>query len=133
MELLECTKEEFDYYKETFLTLSTWNPIFEFESLSILKKIEVNGEIVALLEFSGSMYGEHSIEIDNFEVFEKGKGIGSKVVDGIKEYFTGYELYLYSSSPESDAFWKKHGFKSLDDGTGTGILRFSKDEDEQPS
>ncbi|MEH7503867.1 GNAT family N-acetyltransferase [Neobacillus drentensis] len=126
MELLECTKEEFEFYKEKFLTLTTWNPNFEIESEIILNKIEVDGEIVALIEYSKAMYGELNIHIDNFEVFEKGKGIGSKIIDELKKDLNGAEIYLYSYSPESDAFWKKHKFKDINDGTGLGILRYSE-------
>ena len=64
MEFLECTKEEFETYKEKFLTLKTWQPTFEYESEIILNKIEIDGEVVALIEYSKAMYGDDNIQID---------------------------------------------------------------------
>ncbi|KXY73131.1 GNAT family N-acetyltransferase [Bacillus sp. FSL W7-1294] len=122
MELLDCTEEELKIYNKEFgLTLNTWR-MAEPEDIYMIK---IDGEIVALIEFSKGMYGEKSIQIDNFEVFNKGKGIGSKIVKELTKDLDGLEIYLYPSSNKSEAFWKKHKFEGIDDGTETIILRYS--------
>ncbi|MGG4512145.1 GNAT family N-acetyltransferase [Heyndrickxia sporothermodurans] len=123
MRLLDCTKEELKIYKEKFdLKLGTWD-MAEPEDISM---IEIDGEIVALIEFSNGMYGENSVQIDNFEVFNKGRGIGSKIVEELTKDLDGAKVYLYPYSKKSDAFWKKCKFEVFDDGTGTPILCYQE-------
>lgn len=123
MQLIDCTEEELKIFlKDHNLTLTTWG-MAEPEDIS---KIEMNGQIVALIEFSKGMYGEKSIHINNFEVFNKGEGIGSKIIEELTKDLNGTEIYLYPYSKKSDAFWKKHKFRCIVDGTGTPILQYTE-------
>ena len=113
-----CTYEELSVFQEKYKLTLNWeisvNPM----------KVENNSRIVGLIDCSfGELYGEKSIEINNFEVFEKGKNIGSEIVVEFLKETKNYEIYLYPYSKKSEAFWKKHGFAVMDDGTGTKILQ----------
>lgn len=125
MQASDCTEEELKIYKEKYnLTLTTWN----IAGVKDIRKVEIDGEAVALIEFSNSTFEENSVEIHNFEVFNKGKGIGTKIIKKlIKELEgEGIKLSLYSYSKESTSFWKKCNFEVYDDGTGTPILCYSE-------
>ncbi|MFD1739595.1 hypothetical protein ACFSCX_24230 [Bacillus salitolerans] len=129
MELVACTKEEFEHYKEMYLTLPTWDILsFDFIDDLELCKIKMDGNIVGLIEFSLGMI-PNSIHIDNLEVFQKGNRFGSRIIAGLKQEFKGVILELYSSSNKSASFWKEHQFKEEDDGTGTIILRYVVSEE----
>lgn len=69
------------------------------------------------------MYGKNTIEINNFEVFKKGKGAGSKIIKKFLKDCVGYQVYLYPYNQNSRLFWEKHGFIAVDDGTGTIIFK----------
>lgn len=45
---------------------------------------------------SAIMFGENSIEIFKFEVFEKGKGIGSEIITEVLKKSKDKEIYLYA-------------------------------------
>jgi hypothetical protein len=125
MEFIECTNDDFiKFYKEKSLTLSTWDLTktgldFPSESDMALYKITLYDDVVALIELSKGMH-ENSILIHNFEVFEKGKGRGSMIINKLKKELKGITIYLYSSSSESYSFWKKHDFE------GNSLLRYPK-------
>ncbi|RLQ93614.1 GNAT family N-acetyltransferase [Falsibacillus albus] len=130
MKFLDCNKEDFETY-EKFLTLNTWamtKSFFDFTAPEdgkkiIIQKIKVESEVVALIEYSKGTYDENSLCIDNFEVFHKGNGIGSEILDFIKKETRGSVIELYASTKRADSFWKKHGFEEDNDGSGTIILR----------
>ena len=123
MELLDCTEEDLKIYiREWNLKLTAWGSAWPED----ICKIEIDGEIVALIEYSNGMYEEDSLHIHNFEVFNKGKGIGSKIIEEITKNLEGAKLYLYSNSKESTSFWQKCNFEFYDDGTGTPILCYSE-------
>ncbi|WP_179031561.1 GNAT family N-acetyltransferase [Paenibacillus kribbensis] len=89
--------------------------------------MEIYGEIVGLIDLSSGMYGKNSLQIDNFEVFEKGKGIGSNIIDKVLKQCQKNDIYLYVNSKKSKAFWESHKFKAINDGTGTEIHRYMHD------
>jgi len=73
MELVECMKDE----------LPRLNLELNWSMAVKIFKIEINGKIVGLIDYSEGMYEKNSIHIDNFEVLEKGNGIGSSIARGI--------------------------------------------------
>ncbi|WP_026825459.1 MULTISPECIES: GNAT family protein [Exiguobacterium] len=129
MNFSPCTLEELETY-EPFLTLSTWSMSKSFlyfrqedQEMIRLDKIKVENEVVALIEYSLGMASKKSISIDNFEVFHKRNGIGSKIVTFLKNTNSNCIFELYPTTEIARSFWEKQGFKEEDDGTGTAILR----------
>lgn len=122
MEFLECTEDQIKAFKKSKNLTLSW------VITDGAYKVEINGEIVALIDYSrGGMFGKNTIEIDNFEVFKKGQGIGSKIIAEITKDLEGNKIYLYAHSEKSKRFWEKHGFKSINDGTGTEVMCFSEE------
>ncbi|WP_313893760.1 GNAT family N-acetyltransferase [Psychrobacillus sp.] len=120
MKFLECTDEKSNDLKETYNLTLAWEMVVE------PCMVEIDDEIVALIDMSqGGMFGENSIEIYKFEVFEKGKGIGSKIITEVLKKSKGKEVYLYAEDRKSKSFWEKHGFEAIDDGSGTKVMQFS--------
>ncbi|MEK4566437.1 GNAT family N-acetyltransferase [Alkalihalobacillus sp. FSL R5-0424] len=117
MKLLSCTEKEALSLKISKQLTLSWrmsiNPM----------KVELNGEIVALIDCSfGGIYGEDSLEIDNFEVFEKGRGIGSKIIKEILNEPGIQIISLYYCSPKSKKFWQAHGFKIVCEGEAERLV-----------
>lgn len=111
MKLLECTDAEINNFKiEKELKLS-------WEMSPNPHKIEIQGEIVALISISkGVVYGPNSIEIDNFEVFDKDRGTGSKIISEILKVTKNQTVSLYPDNKRCINFWLKHGFKMENEG-----------------
>ena len=77
-----------------------------------------NDKIVAFLDCSNRMDRDvYILSIDLFEVFDPGKGIGSKIIKEIQqcEEVTCIEVIPYS--PRSIHFWEKMGLKFIDNET----------------
>ncbi|WP_336990246.1 hypothetical protein [Bacillus infantis] len=105
MKFIDCTDDQVKDLKESKnLTLSWRIPVEP-------KFVEMNDEIVALIDFSfGGSYGPDSIEIDNFEVFEKGEATGSKIISAFKEMYENRIISLYPENERCKKFWMEHGF-----------------------
>ncbi|WP_306010353.1 hypothetical protein [Bacillus sp. MMSF_3328] len=105
MIFIDCTDDQVKDLKESKnLTLSWRIPVEP-------KFVEMNDEIVALIDFSfGGSYGPDSIEIDNFEVFEKGEATGSKIISAFKEMYENRIISLYPENERCKKFWMEHGF-----------------------
>lgn len=115
MKFIEITDMDAKRYKEkhglTLLWAMAVNPF----------KIKYKNKIVGLIDISIGMYGDKSVQIDNFEIFDKGKGIGSKVIDAIIKEFCGQDIYAYAYDEKSRQFWEMKDFVVVDDNTGTPI------------
>lgn len=122
MEFIECTRDEvkeFNYLKGLKLS-------WDFVSANP-NKIEIDGEVVALIDYSiGGSYGEDSLEIDSFEVFEKGKGIGSEIIKEFLEACENRTVALYPENIRCKKFWIKHRFEIVDEGGGVERLVYNK-------
>lgn len=88
-------------------------------------KVKIDSEVVALLEAELSE-DEKLLDIDNFEVFQKGNKIGSEIVEELKN--TSFGMCLYANDEDSKRFWERHGFKPQDDGTGIPKHFYLKNE-----
>lgn len=119
MKLLKCTDEEINNFKiEKNLKLS-------WEMSPNPYKIELGGEIVALISISkGGEYGPNSIEIDNFEVFNKDRGTGSIIIRKILSQTKNQTVSLYPDNKRCINFWLSHGFKMENEGGGVIRLIF---------
>jgi hypothetical protein len=106
MKFINCNDDKVKEFKKSRnLTLSWGIPVKP-------KIVEINDEVVALIDFSfGGVYGDDSIEIDNFEVFEKGKGIGSIIISDFIKMHANSTISLYPENEKCKKFWLKHGFK----------------------
>jgi len=115
-----CTEEEILDFKENNKLQLSWRMSMPEDVF----KVELDGAVVGLIEFSESMYDDGGAHINNFEVFEKGKGLGSLIINMFLGSWDKGPLYLYVNSEESKTFWEKHSFAAYDDGTGTPIHRY---------
>ncbi|MGD6900464.1 hypothetical protein [Bacillus infantis] len=117
MKFIDCTYEQVKELKESKnLTLSWRIPVQP-------KFVEMNDEIVALIDFSfGGVYGSESIEIDHFEVFEKGEATGSKIISAFKEMYKNRIISLYPDNERCKKFWLEHGFVIEPEGAGVERL-----------
>lgn len=120
MKFIKCTNDEASELKiEKGLKLS-------WEMSPKPFKVEIKGEIVALISISqGGEYGPDSIEIDCFEVFEKGEGTGSKIITEVLNTFKKQTISLYPDNKRCMNFWLKHGFKIEHEGEGVIRLVYS--------
>jgi N-acetylglutamate synthase-like GNAT family acetyltransferase len=124
MKYILCENDELATYKEQYKLELDW------ENATDVFKLEIDGEIVGLIEYAEG-FEKDSIHIHSFEVLEKGKGIGGKIIGEIINDAGGYPIYLYANGKKSQAFWEKHHFKSLDDGSGeTKIHRYASDSED---
>lgn len=92
------------------------------------KKIISNGKIIGLIDVSfDEMFGKNTLEINNFEIFEKGNGNGSVFIDELiaSSNEEKRDIYLYSYSKISELFWIANGFVITLDSTGTEVLKYS--------
>lgn len=120
MDFKECTDEEVLKYKQEYNLELSW------QMATDVLEVAINRKIVGLIECSKGMYDEEDcIQIENFEVFEKGKGHGSEIIKKVLKELQGKVIYLYVHSEKSKAFWEKLNFIAVDDGTGTPIHRYS--------
>ncbi|MFP7442500.1 hypothetical protein SFC50_02235 [Bacillus infantis] len=121
MKFIDCTDEQVKELKESKnLTLSWRIPVEP-------KVVEMNGEVVALIDFSfGGVYGPDSIEIDNFEVFEKGETTGSKIISALKEMYKNKIISLYPDNERCKKFWLEHGFVIENEGAGVERLVYKR-------
>ncbi|MCK6075393.1 hypothetical protein [Paenibacillus silvae] len=115
MEFVSITDQEVELYKERFNLELGW-----YMSVCPMKVIE-NDKEIALIDCSEGMYGDDSIQIEQFEVFEKKHGWGSKIINQAIQDLSDYRIFVYVNDSNSKAFWIKKGFKPVDDGTGTEI------------
>jgi len=119
----KCSKEDLLKFKEEFKLTLGW------DMTSNPNKMIINNEVIGIIDISPAPeHGDKALQIDSFEVFEKGQGIGSKVFVEVLKDITGgkfEDLYLYSQGQKSKNFWEKQGFKPVDDGTGTEIMHLS--------
>jgi hypothetical protein len=121
MKLIHCTDDEVKVIKNLKGLILSWgipvNP----------KKVEIDGEIVALIDFSfGGIYGDDSIEIDNFEVIEKGKGIGSKIIVDFLNICENRIVSLYPDNERCKKFWLEYGFEIEYEGGDVERLVYKK-------
>lgn len=96
-----CTDEELNIIKKEYKLELMWLPRMNY-------KITYEGKIVAL--FSGSL-NENILEIENFEVLEKGNGYGRSVIEQLK---TEVQHITIIPWPGSEKFWKKCGFNFIE-------------------
>lgn len=97
----ECTAEEVAEYKEKYnLKHIKYNDYYH--------TISINGISRALISI-GRIEDEDAYIIDEFEVFEKGKGYGTKIINNLKEE----KLMLYPIDSAKE-FWIKNGFDRVD-------------------
>ena len=90
-------------------------------------KIEIDGIGVALIDYSiGGTYGEDSLEIDSFEVFEKGKGMGSEIIKEILKDCENRTVALYPENKRCMKFWKNHGFEIVEEDGDVKRLVYNK-------
>lgn len=120
MRLIDCSEDEVKELKNQFDLTLNWHIVV------CPKKIVVGEETVGLIDFSEGMFGENSLDIDSFEVFEKRSGIGSEIIQKLLKIYPKKDFYLYPDSQESKVFWEKNNFKTIGDGTGeTEIYYYS--------
>ena len=107
MKFIECSHDEVKVFKNSKGLKLGW------DILSVHpRKVEIDGRIVALIDYSiGGCYGENSVEIDSFEVFEKGQGIGSEIITEFLKACGNRTVSLYPDNEECKKFWLKHGFE----------------------
>lgn len=84
-------------------------------------KVTKNNLAVALIE-AELIKNNSYFEIDNFEVFEKRKGMGGEIVKDILSQ--GVDVCLYANDNNSKKFWERYGFQAEDDGTGEAKKHF---------
>lgn len=105
MKFTICSEEEIEQYKILHNLQLGWDILSEYP-----QKIEIDGEVVAIIDCSiGGIFGKDSLEIDSFEVFEKGKGIGREIISAL----LNEELQLITLLPANDLckkFWLDLGF-----------------------
>lgn len=84
-------------------------------------KVILNGKTVALLALDYE-YEELNgcIMIESFEVFEKGTGIGTIVIEELLNAHKGRKFCLYSE-PGAEKFWRGMGFLLDHDEEGADI------------
>lgn len=90
-------------------------------------KILKGSELVALIDVvCNGMFGNGTLEIQNFEVIEKNKGLGKFIIQNLINEINGgkREIYLYANGLSSKRFWINMGFSVTDDGSGTEILKY---------
>ncbi|MDC0764246.1 GNAT family N-acetyltransferase [Brevibacillus sp. AG] len=116
-----CTNDELVSFIKKYDLELNWDWAINISDCSCIVedvyKVEDNGEIIGLIDFSfKTIFGSDSIQIENFEVFEKGKGIGSKIINALIDQLPGVHIYLYVNDERSKSFWEKHKFMN-DPGT----------------
>lgn len=110
-----CTEEETLEFVEKYSLEQNW-------SGARPKKIRINGEVVALMEFEE---GENEIEIITYEVFEKGKGFGTRIIKELMEDLSeATYLRLYAYDERSKSFWEKCGLVPVPQSNGTEVHYF---------
>lgn len=90
----------------------------------IYKRVLLNGKTVALLAIDYE-YEELNgcIMIENFEVFEKGIGIGTMIIEELLDVHKGRKFCLYSE-PAAERFWRSMGFILGNDEEGTDMYYY---------
>lgn len=120
MEFIKCTHDEVSDFKKHYGLKLSWACDYPY-------KIEIDGIVVALIDYSiGGPFGEDSLEIESFEVFEKGKGFGSEIIKEILKEFENRAVALYPENKRCMKFWKYHGFEIVDEGGDVEKLVFNK-------
>ncbi|KQY90943.1 hypothetical protein ASD24_24410 [Paenibacillus sp. Root52] len=117
------SEETLQIYKERYTLTLPWKYVGKMIHL-----IEMGDQDIGLIDISEGMYGDKSIHIDNFEVFDKSKGHGTASIQAVIEELKGNSLYLYATNTENKRFWERNGFLPMDDGTGTIIHCFTPSE-----
>lgn len=119
IELIPCSEMTLNKYKVTHnLELNWLMPINVF-------KVKCCRRYIGLIDFSHTgMFNEKSWEIHNFEVFKKGKGHGTKMLEALIKELPGQTLYLYAIDIPSKLFWEKSGFITKGDGTRTTSIHY---------
>lgn len=110
-DLTRLNEEELIKYKNKYTLKLSWFG-------DIAKLITKDKEPVALIE-AYINEDESILQINNFEVLDKRKGIGTEIINNLKN--SNYEICLYVDDLESKLFWESLGFEEYDDGTGTPI------------
>lgn len=94
----ECSKEDLLKFKKKFKLTLGW------DMTNNPKKMIINNEVIGIIDISPAPeHGDKALQIDSFEVFEKGQGIGSKVFVQVLKDITDEDfedLYLYSQGPQ---------------------------------
>ena len=96
-----CSSEEIENFKKVYnLKLNWWT---ESPEENECYKIIKDNEVVAMIEFGTYLIDGYKC-IDNFEVFQKRKGIGRDII----EFLTSNkeEKYCLYSEDEANEFWK---------------------------
>lgn len=120
-----CQQGEVDYLRSLKQIELGWNE--GDEKYNHVRKITINNEIVALLEFN-RLIRDYIMEITMFEVIKdkRDKGIGSEI---IRELQSNPDISVYQLLPrneKSKTFWERMGFVEEPDGTGESIWIYRK-------
>lgn len=117
MKIMPILEDEFDSYRAKMSPELTW----VYNDTNYPYKIYDEEEnIVGLIAF-GEEYNElidmdvFIIHIDNLDIFFKGRGYGTKVVNLLKNKYKRVEMYTL---PSSVGFWIKNEFEAVKDRTG---------------
>jgi predicted acetyltransferase len=120
LEFIECTQRELQYLIQNHKLDHKWkmainnvDPLVEDPLAMHVYKIVFEGNIIGLIDVHMSdMYEPEGIEIDLFEVIEKGKGYGRKSIEEfLNKQVQGYSVFLLPENKGSAAFWEKLMFK----------------------
>lgn len=112
VELKECTEEKIKKYKEIYnLKEILFNHGYDEVLIDGIPRA-----LISYSEFNVFKEWKDVVSIEVFEVFEKGKGYGSIIIDAFKEY----KIHIIPSETAIN-FWEKHGFKKF---TGYEYINF---------
>lgn len=119
MEFIECSQNELKQLIQQHKLDQNWgmainniDPLIEDPLADGVYKIVLEGKVIGLIDLVPDMYGPDIIVIDLFEVIEKGKGYGRKIIEKfLNEEVPGCSVFLLPDSEGSAAFWKKLNFK----------------------
>lgn len=120
-----CSQQDIDYLKKLRQIELGWNE--GDEEFNHVRKITVNKEIVALLEYN-CLVRDYIMEITLFEVIKdmRSEGIGTAI---IREIQTLPNISVYQVLPRNEnskKFWERLGFIEKADGIGESIWIYSK-------
>jgi len=122
----ECSKEEFDKHAnmlETYWLENDYTDIYKFC---------MDNKIVALIKME-IHEKDFNIDIFNFEVFNKGQGIGTVAIKMIINEYPLYKISLNANDKESEIFWKKCGFNRIEVYTPEILMEYDNLSIKNPS